>query len=513
MAAALVLMIGLVLDGGGNVASGSRLKQWNYDGSTNLHWQLVALGSGWYRLVNRTNGLVADSGGNTAVIENNRIGTNAAGTAALANPGGGIDSGQDADNPTIVNNVISGGGGISFLNIDGAVIQGNFIGTNADGSAAIGNPGDGISLDASPDAQILNNVISGNSSTGITLGPGAGDAVECPVGEDAKGGDAPTPGLPEAPLLERLHQLPGRVVLHQGGLFCRARLPRPRPPAGALPSFSRWRLRRLGDADLLRRVGAGAPPPGRELRPLKTDHPPVLLERVLEHLDQPGAGQPAQHLLEVPPVEAHHAAVGAALEELAGGEAVPFLEGSQHPVGGGLLLQGRRSEASAEHLVGSADVTAATGATGVLPVAEVVDQRQHPATMTAGEAGDALQLLHLVVPLGAVGGPPALPAPAPQPGAAFLGYLRAVVDPELLQRPGDHLLVEGGAGPDRVQGRRLLGQGSEESLHQVRLRIALAVEILVGAAVGPGPQQHGAGGLAAATGPADLLVIALHASG
>jgi len=57
---------GLVLDGGGNVASGSRLKQWNYDGSTNLHWQLVALGSGWYRLVNRTNGLVADSGGNTA---------------------------------------------------------------------------------------------------------------------------------------------------------------------------------------------------------------------------------------------------------------------------------------------------------------------------------------------------------------------------------------------------------------------------------------------------------------
>jgi alpha-L-fucosidase len=57
---------GLVLDGGGNVASGSRLKQWNYDGSTNLHWQLVALGGGWYRLVNRTNGLVADSGGNSA---------------------------------------------------------------------------------------------------------------------------------------------------------------------------------------------------------------------------------------------------------------------------------------------------------------------------------------------------------------------------------------------------------------------------------------------------------------
>ncbi|SET16717.1 alpha-L-fucosidase 2 [Nonomuraea wenchangensis] len=57
---------GLALDSGGNVASGSNLKQWNWDGSTNLQWQLVALGGGWYRIVNRTNGMVADSWGNTA---------------------------------------------------------------------------------------------------------------------------------------------------------------------------------------------------------------------------------------------------------------------------------------------------------------------------------------------------------------------------------------------------------------------------------------------------------------
>jgi alpha-L-fucosidase len=57
---------GLVLDSGGNVASGSNLKQWNYDGSTNLQWQLVSLGNGYYRIVNRTNGMVADSWGNTA---------------------------------------------------------------------------------------------------------------------------------------------------------------------------------------------------------------------------------------------------------------------------------------------------------------------------------------------------------------------------------------------------------------------------------------------------------------
>ncbi|WP_311932232.1 glycosyl hydrolase family 95 catalytic domain-containing protein [Microbispora sp. H11081] len=57
---------GLVLDSGGNVASGSNLKQWNWDGSTNLQWQLVDLGGGWYRIVNRTNGMVADSWGNSA---------------------------------------------------------------------------------------------------------------------------------------------------------------------------------------------------------------------------------------------------------------------------------------------------------------------------------------------------------------------------------------------------------------------------------------------------------------
>ncbi|KAA9379042.1 glycoside hydrolase family 95 protein [Microbispora cellulosiformans] len=57
---------GLVLDSGGNVASGSNVKQWNWDGSNNLQWQLVDLGGGWYRIVNRTNGMVIDSWGNTA---------------------------------------------------------------------------------------------------------------------------------------------------------------------------------------------------------------------------------------------------------------------------------------------------------------------------------------------------------------------------------------------------------------------------------------------------------------
>ncbi|WP_369167415.1 alpha-L-fucosidase [Streptomyces sp. R28] len=56
---------GLALDSGGNVASGSNLKQWTWDGSSNLQWHAEAVGGGYYRLVNRTNGMVADGWGAT----------------------------------------------------------------------------------------------------------------------------------------------------------------------------------------------------------------------------------------------------------------------------------------------------------------------------------------------------------------------------------------------------------------------------------------------------------------
>ena len=57
---------GLVLDSGGNVAGGSNLKQWTWNGDSNLQWQAVELGNGYYKLVNRTNGMVADGWGATA---------------------------------------------------------------------------------------------------------------------------------------------------------------------------------------------------------------------------------------------------------------------------------------------------------------------------------------------------------------------------------------------------------------------------------------------------------------
>src|SRR6185295_11558474 len=58
---------GLVLDSGGSVASGSVLKQWGWDGSTNLQWRLNDLGNGRYQIINRgTNTALDGMGSGTA---------------------------------------------------------------------------------------------------------------------------------------------------------------------------------------------------------------------------------------------------------------------------------------------------------------------------------------------------------------------------------------------------------------------------------------------------------------
>ncbi|MER7837752.1 alpha-L-fucosidase [Streptomyces sp. NPDC096040] len=57
---------GLALDSGGNVAYGSDLIQWTWNGGDNQQWQAVDLGNGYYRLVNRTNGMAADGWGATS---------------------------------------------------------------------------------------------------------------------------------------------------------------------------------------------------------------------------------------------------------------------------------------------------------------------------------------------------------------------------------------------------------------------------------------------------------------
>jgi hypothetical protein len=108
----------------------------------------------------------------TYTIESNLIGTNASGTAALGNTGVGLDLFQ-VENATVKNNVISGNDeGIRFAYstlmsppVQNNVVQGNLIGTDKTGLVPIGNTLNGISIDA---------------GTGITIGgsgPGQSNVI------------------------------------------------------------------------------------------------------------------------------------------------------------------------------------------------------------------------------------------------------------------------------------------------------------------------------------------------
>jgi parallel beta-helix repeat protein len=162
---------------------------------------------------NRENGIeLAGSSSNTVV--DNRIGTNAAGTSAIANGGDGIDINHGsrgneiggtaffdpvthaANNPTgskgtvtpvfvvpPLGNQISGNDRNGVL-IDtgsrGNVLNGNFIGTTASGDGALGNGGNGVWIAGAPGNSLAGckfvnnpfvyyNVISGNRRNGLRI--------------------------------------------------------------------------------------------------------------------------------------------------------------------------------------------------------------------------------------------------------------------------------------------------------------------------------------------------------
>ncbi len=129
--------------------------------------------------------LLQGNGGD--VIAGNYIGTDATGTARMANGGSGISI--NASNNLIggttaaERNLISGNSqaGIAIVGTIQNVIEGNYIGTNVTGTAALGNGLDGITInnngqenrigtngDGSADAA-ERNLISGNGHSGIYL--------------------------------------------------------------------------------------------------------------------------------------------------------------------------------------------------------------------------------------------------------------------------------------------------------------------------------------------------------
>ena len=118
-------------------------------------------------------------------VRGNYIGTNAAGTAALANGGAGVDVEAAGANNTIggttagSTNVISGnvGSGVwLYSSTTGTLVQGNYIGTGASGLAAIPNQVHGVALTGGTTTNTIGgtgaaarNVISGNQNVGVRL--------------------------------------------------------------------------------------------------------------------------------------------------------------------------------------------------------------------------------------------------------------------------------------------------------------------------------------------------------
>lgn len=109
-------------------------------------------------------------------MQGNYIGTERTGTLARSNEERGIAISQ-ATNANVLNNLISGngtsfgsGGIVLQWGTTGSVIQGNLIGTNAAGTGSIPNTGNGITINGGINAAVNNNAIG-------ATGPGQGNVI------------------------------------------------------------------------------------------------------------------------------------------------------------------------------------------------------------------------------------------------------------------------------------------------------------------------------------------------
>jgi len=128
---------------------------------------------------------ILDSSTAGNIVSGNYIGTNASGTANLGNSQSGVYISNCARDNTIggdtagERNVISGNGdsGVFMINscTMGNIISGNYIGTDATGTTALGNSGRGVYIASAADNTVggdtagERNIISGNGFTGVEI--------------------------------------------------------------------------------------------------------------------------------------------------------------------------------------------------------------------------------------------------------------------------------------------------------------------------------------------------------
>jgi titin len=140
---------------------------------------------------NGTNGILLTAATTRTTIAGNFIGTDLAGAAALPNTFAGIAVSGGSTTTEIggtiagARNVVSGNtqGGVNVQSGSGTIVEGNFVGTNAAGTAAVPNRTNGIII-SSGGTTIggatagARNVISGNEVNGVLLnGAGASGSV------------------------------------------------------------------------------------------------------------------------------------------------------------------------------------------------------------------------------------------------------------------------------------------------------------------------------------------------
>ena len=170
----------------GTNASGTAALQ-NGGNGLEIYGAIGGLVSGNTLAGNADSGVALYSSNNVA-ISGNKIGTDAAGNVGLANAGAGIDASY-SEALTIANNVISANGssgGVYLYNVTGTTLQGNRIGTKADGVSALSNNGPGVILESFSNALAISasdigpkvaKVFSGNLLSDNTIAHNNGDGV------------------------------------------------------------------------------------------------------------------------------------------------------------------------------------------------------------------------------------------------------------------------------------------------------------------------------------------------
>jgi CSLREA domain-containing protein len=148
---------------------------------------------------NQGDGVHVEGGSSDNTIAGDRIGTNATGTGDLGNAINGViftaGTGNVVGNGIYGDTLVSGNGGdgVKMTTLStGTVVQNCYIGTNAAGTAALGNDFQGVEITGNfTSGHVVgpSNVISGNVSSGVLIISGAtgSSVVSNFVGTDATG--------------------------------------------------------------------------------------------------------------------------------------------------------------------------------------------------------------------------------------------------------------------------------------------------------------------------------------